>query len=245
MAIPKRDEYLSALRNLRPNVYKFGELIPDVTTHPATRRTVESHALSYDAANDPELADLYTTTSTLTREKIARWNSLMWSADDLIGNMRMKRQNYRRCGLRRLERAERDVGGHSRHGPGARHRLSGEAQGVDPLGGAEGNHRRRGTDRRQGGSQPQAVAAAGSGHDPADHGGAGRRDRAARRQGDDLRHRRLAGDLPAARRHLRRGGPGLRAGLRRPERHRGPDHRRGDPPQHCSRSPGPSRRPPT
>ena len=98
MAIPKRDEYLSALRNLRPNVYKFGELIPDVTTHPATRRTVESHALSYDAANDPELADLYTTTSTLTGEKIARWNSLMRSADDLISNMRMKRQNYRRCG---------------------------------------------------------------------------------------------------------------------------------------------------
>jgi 4-hydroxybutyryl-CoA dehydratase/vinylacetyl-CoA-Delta-isomerase len=98
MAIPKRDEYLSALRNLRPNVYKFGELIPDVTTHPATRRTVESHALNYDAANDPELADVYTTTSTLTGEKIPRWNSLMRSADDLIGSMRMKRQNYRRTG---------------------------------------------------------------------------------------------------------------------------------------------------
>ena len=87
MAIPKRDEYLSALRDLRPNVYKFGELIPDVTTHPATRRTVESHALNYDAANDPELADVYTTTSTLSGEKIARWNSLMRSADDLIGSM--------------------------------------------------------------------------------------------------------------------------------------------------------------
>jgi 4-hydroxybutyryl-CoA dehydratase/vinylacetyl-CoA-Delta-isomerase len=83
---------------MRPNVYKFGELIQDVTTHPATRRTVESHARNYDAANDPELADTYTTTSIFTGEKILRWNSMMQSADDLIANMKMKRQNYRRTG---------------------------------------------------------------------------------------------------------------------------------------------------
>jgi len=98
MGIKTRDDYLAALRTLRPNIYKFGELIEDVTTHPATKRTVESHALNYDAANDPELSDMYTTTSKLTGEKILRWNSLMQSSDDLIGNMRMKRQNYRRTG---------------------------------------------------------------------------------------------------------------------------------------------------
>jgi len=98
MGIKTRDDYLAALRRLRPNIYKFGELIEDVTTHPATKRTVESHALNYDAANDPELSDMYTTTSKLTGEKILRWNSLMQSSDDLIGNMRMKRQNYRRTG---------------------------------------------------------------------------------------------------------------------------------------------------
>ena len=98
MGIKTRADYLAALRKLRPNIYKFGELIEDVTTHPATKRTVESHALNYDAANDPELADMYTTTSKLTGEKILRWNSLMQSSDDLIGNMKMKRQNYRRTG---------------------------------------------------------------------------------------------------------------------------------------------------
>jgi 4-hydroxybutyryl-CoA dehydratase/vinylacetyl-CoA-Delta-isomerase len=98
MGVKTRDEYLAALRELRPNVYKFGELIKDVTTHPATKRTVESHARNYDAANDPELADMYTTTSMFTGEKILRWNSMMQSADDVIGNMRMKRQNYRRTG---------------------------------------------------------------------------------------------------------------------------------------------------
>jgi 4-hydroxybutyryl-CoA dehydratase/vinylacetyl-CoA-Delta-isomerase len=98
MGIRTRDDYLAALRKLRPNVYKFGEPIEDVTTHPATKRTVESHARNYDAANDPDLADMYTTTSIFTGEKILRWNSMMQSSDDLIGNMKMKRQNYRRTG---------------------------------------------------------------------------------------------------------------------------------------------------
>ena len=98
MALKTRENYLTALRKLRPNIYKFGELIEDVTTHPATKRTVESHALNYDAANDPELEDIYSTTSTFTGDKILRWNSMMQSCEDLISNMRMKRQNYRRTG---------------------------------------------------------------------------------------------------------------------------------------------------
>ena len=98
MAIKTREDYLAALRAMRPNVYKFGELIQDVTSHPATKRTVESHARNYDAANDPELAGMYTTTSIFTGEKILRWNSMMQSAEDLIANMVMKRQNYRRTG---------------------------------------------------------------------------------------------------------------------------------------------------
>jgi len=69
MTIKTRKDYLQALRKLRPNIYKFGELIEDVTTHPATKRTVESHALNYDAANDPKLEDIYTATSIFSGEK--------------------------------------------------------------------------------------------------------------------------------------------------------------------------------
>lgn len=98
MGIKTREDYLKTLRTLKPNIYKFGELIEDVTTHPATRRTVESHCRSFDASHDPDLADLYTTTSIFTGEKIHRWNSMMQSADDLICNMKAKRQNYRRTG---------------------------------------------------------------------------------------------------------------------------------------------------
>jgi 4-hydroxybutyryl-CoA dehydratase/vinylacetyl-CoA-Delta-isomerase len=98
MTLKTRDDYLGAVIKLRPNIYKFGELIEDVTKHPATKRTIESHALSFDASHDPVLCGIYTTTSSFTGNKIHRWNSMMQSSDDLINNMKMKRQNYRRTG---------------------------------------------------------------------------------------------------------------------------------------------------
>jgi 4-hydroxybutyryl-CoA dehydratase / vinylacetyl-CoA-Delta-isomerase len=98
MAIKTREGYLADLRKMRPNLYKFGKLIEDVTRHPTTRRTVESHAMCYDAANDPELEKMYTSTSSFTGEKILRWNSMMQEEGHLLSNMRMKRENYRRSG---------------------------------------------------------------------------------------------------------------------------------------------------
>jgi len=98
MGIKTREYYLNALRKMAPNIYKFGELIEDVTTHPATKRVVESHALNFDASNDQNLEKIYTTNSSFTGEKIHRWNSRMQSSDDLIANMKMKRQNFRRTG---------------------------------------------------------------------------------------------------------------------------------------------------
>ena len=60
MAVKTRKEYLESLKAMRPNVYKFGKLIEDVTTDPATKRTVESHARAFDASNDPQYADDFT-----------------------------------------------------------------------------------------------------------------------------------------------------------------------------------------
>ncbi|MFO8036353.1 MAG: 4-hydroxyphenylacetate 3-hydroxylase N-terminal domain-containing protein [Anaerolineales bacterium] len=98
MTLKTREEYLADLKKLKPNMYKFGEQIKDVTQHAATKRTVESHARNFDASHDPDLAEMYTTTSKFTGEKIHRWNSMTQSSDDLIANMKMKRQNYRRTG---------------------------------------------------------------------------------------------------------------------------------------------------
>ena len=98
MGIRTREHYLKKLASLRPNIYKFGELIENVTSHPTTKRTVESHAMNFDASIDLKLEEIYTTKSSFTGEKIHRWNSLMQSSDDLITNMKMKRQNFRRSG---------------------------------------------------------------------------------------------------------------------------------------------------
>ncbi len=98
MAVQSRAGYLASLKRLRPNIYKFGERIEDVTTHPATRRVVESHARAYDSAREPSLAPLFTATSALSGEKILRHNSLMQSAEDVICNSRLKREMYHLTG---------------------------------------------------------------------------------------------------------------------------------------------------
>ena len=98
MALKTRQDYLASLKAMRPNVYKFGELIEDVTTHPATKRTVESHAKAFDASYDPQYAEDFTTISSFTGEKIHRWNGMMEDLEQIMGNSRLKRWMYRFTG---------------------------------------------------------------------------------------------------------------------------------------------------
>lgn len=98
MAVRTREEYLESLRQMRPNIYKFGKLIEDVTTDPATRRVVESHARSFDAAHDPKKESIFTTASSFTGEKIVRWTSMMRNAEEVTANPLMKRECYRQTG---------------------------------------------------------------------------------------------------------------------------------------------------
>ena len=92
------EEYRESLRRMRPNVYKFGELIGDVTRHPATRRAVEGHAQIFDAAQKEEYRDILTTKSALTGERISRYLSVIGSAEDMIMNVRMKRLMFNLTG---------------------------------------------------------------------------------------------------------------------------------------------------
>ena len=91
-------QYIEEMKKMRPNVYKWGELIEDVTTHPATASAIQTIANCYDASFAPETEAIYTTTSVLTGKKIHRWNSLMQSPEDIVGNALMKRDAYRKCG---------------------------------------------------------------------------------------------------------------------------------------------------
>ena len=98
MALKTYEQYIATLKALRPNMYKFDELIEDVTTHPATKRTVEGHGWSYKAAHDEKLRDKVTTTSHLTGEPISRYLSIIRSAEDMYANSEMKRLMFHLTG---------------------------------------------------------------------------------------------------------------------------------------------------
>lgn len=91
-------QYRESLKKMRPNIYKWGNLIEDVTTHPATKLHVDSVAQSYDAAFDPEKAAIFTAKSHLTGETAHRWNTFMNSADAVLGNAKMKRAQFHTTG---------------------------------------------------------------------------------------------------------------------------------------------------
>ncbi len=92
------EEYKKNLKQMRPNIYKFGELIKDVTKHPATRRTVEGHAQIFTASLKTEYQDILTTKSSLTGERISRYLSILGSAEDMYANVRMKRLMFNLTG---------------------------------------------------------------------------------------------------------------------------------------------------
>lgn len=91
-------QYRESLQKMRPNIYKWGELIEDVTTNPATKLHIDSVAQSYDAAFDPQTAPVFTAKSHLTGETAHRWNTFMGSADAVLGNSKMKRAQYHTTG---------------------------------------------------------------------------------------------------------------------------------------------------
>ncbi len=92
------EEYRESLRQMRPNVYKFGNLIGDVTTHPATRRMVDGHARIYSIAREGEHRDLATVVSDPLGERVSRYLSLIAGPQDMIANCRLKRLMFNLTG---------------------------------------------------------------------------------------------------------------------------------------------------
>jgi 4-hydroxybutyryl-CoA dehydratase/vinylacetyl-CoA-Delta-isomerase len=91
-------EYKQSLKDMRPNIFKFGELIKDVTTHPATKRTIEGHAQIFNAAQKSEYKEILTTKSNFIEKPIIRYLSIISSLEDMIANVRMKRLMFNLTG---------------------------------------------------------------------------------------------------------------------------------------------------
>jgi 4-hydroxybutyryl-CoA dehydratase/vinylacetyl-CoA-Delta-isomerase len=98
MALINGQQYRESLKKMRPNIYKYGKLIEDVTTDPATKAHIDGVAHQYDMAFDEDKKALYVGTSHLTGQPAHRWNILNQTLEDQIANADMKRDQYRWSG---------------------------------------------------------------------------------------------------------------------------------------------------
>lgn len=98
MALRTYAQYLESFKKMRPNIYKFDELITDVTTHPATRNTIQGHGRSYKLYEDPAQKEILTTESHLTGETISRYLSIIQKPEDMYANSRLKRHMFQQTG---------------------------------------------------------------------------------------------------------------------------------------------------
>lgn len=91
MSLKTPQEYLEDMRNLKINLYMFGEKVENRVDHPIIRPSLNAMAMTYKLALDPEYEDLMTVASSLTGEKINRFTHLHQSTADLVKKVKMLR----------------------------------------------------------------------------------------------------------------------------------------------------------
>jgi 4-hydroxybutyryl-CoA dehydratase/vinylacetyl-CoA-Delta-isomerase len=91
MALMTKEQYIESLRKLDIKVYMFGELVENPVDNPIIRPSINSVAMTYELAHDPEYQELMTATSNLTGEKVNRFCHLHQSTEDLVKKVKMQR----------------------------------------------------------------------------------------------------------------------------------------------------------
>lgn len=93
-----KEQYLESLRKLNPVIYCNARKITSVVDDPMTRPHVNSAAMTYELACQPEYENLMTATSSLTGKKINRFTHLHQSKEDLVKKVKMLRMIGQRTG---------------------------------------------------------------------------------------------------------------------------------------------------
>lgn len=91
-------EYRESLRKLKPIIYCNGKEIECVVDDPMTAPHVNSAAMTYELAFDPEYEDLMTVTSSFTGKKINRFTHVHQSTEDLVKKVKMLRMIGQKTG---------------------------------------------------------------------------------------------------------------------------------------------------
>lgn len=93
------DEYRKSLKKRGPlKVYFTGEQLQDPLTHPIVQASINSVALTYDFAHNPQTQGIMTATSALTGNQINRFCHLHQSTEDLEKKVQMLRLLGQQCG---------------------------------------------------------------------------------------------------------------------------------------------------
>lgn len=99
MALMTGEEYIESLRKRGPlAIYMLGEKIKNPVDHPIIRTSINTIALTYDLAHDPNHKELMTAKSILTGNTINRFCHLHNSLEDLQNKVNMQRLLGQGCG---------------------------------------------------------------------------------------------------------------------------------------------------
>ena len=101
-----RDQYIESLRKMKMNVWYMGEKIDNPVDHPMIRPSLNSVAMTYWLAEQPEYQDVMTAVSNLTGKRINRFCHLHQSTEDLVNKVKMQRL----CGQKTAACFQRCVG---------------------------------------------------------------------------------------------------------------------------------------
>ena len=91
MALMTGAQYIESLRQMKTRVYMFGQKVENWVDHPVIRPSINSVAMTYQLAQNPEYEELMTATSHLTGEKINRFTNIHQSPQDLMNKVKMQR----------------------------------------------------------------------------------------------------------------------------------------------------------
>ena len=101
-----REQYIESLRKMKMNVWYMGEKIDNPVDHPMIRPSLNSVAMTYWLAEQPEYQDVMTVVSNLTGKRINRFCHLHQSTEDLVNKVKMQRL----CGQKTAACFQRCVG---------------------------------------------------------------------------------------------------------------------------------------
>ncbi len=84
-------EYINSLRKLELNLYLLGDKVEDWVDHPIIRPSINAIAMTYKVAHESENGALASVDSSLSDEKVNKFNSLFLSTDDLVNEGKLQR----------------------------------------------------------------------------------------------------------------------------------------------------------